>query len=284
MVGEPRMAAPSLDPEFESVLAYDAAFVPRYAQRFGERLVTSLYLPPRANVLDVACRTGYPSVPVLDLARDGRVIALDADPRYLELARARAGAELGRRIFFKQGPPQPLRFGDEIFTNVLGNLIDRASADRPALYPEALRVLQPGGQAVFTLPLRGSFLEVADLFREVALRFDLGRVAERVEQYVATLPTAESLQNELESHGFVRVEVKSWDFTLEYVSSRDLFDDPVIHAATLPEWRWCAEGSTDPEGVLAHVRHGVDTYYQGRRFMLSVRGGCAVGYRDGTLP
>jgi len=278
------MAAPSLDPQFESVLAYDAAFVPRYAQRFGERLVSSLHLPPRANVLDVACRTGYPSVPVLDLARDGRVIALDADPRFLELARARAGAELGRRIFFKQGPVQPLRFGDEIFTNVLGNLVDRAGGDRPALYAEALRVLQPGGQAVFTLPLRTSFLEVVDLFREVALRFDLGRVAERVEQYVATLPPPEALHAEMETQGFARVAVQTWDFTLEYASSRDLFDDPVIHAATLPEWRWCAEGSSDPEGVLAHVRHCIDTYFQGRRFVLSVTGGCVVGYRDGTLP
>lgn len=278
------MAAASLDPQFESVLAYDAAFVPRYAQRFGEHLVTALHLPARPNVLDVACRTGYPSVPVLDLARDGRVIALDADPRYLELARARAGAELGRRIFFKQGGPQTLRFGDEIFTNVLGNLIDRAGVERTAVYAEALRVLQPGGQAVFTLALRGSFQEVVDLFREVALRFDLSRVAERVEQYAATLPTPETLQHEFESRGFERVAVTAWDFTLEYASSRDLLDDPVVHAAALPEWRWCAEGSTDPEGVLAHVRHCVDTYFQGRRFSLSVVGGCVAGYRPGTPP
>ena len=49
-------------------------------------------------------------------------------------ARARAGTDLGRRIFFKQGPPTSLGFSDEIFTNVIGNLIDRVTADRAAVF------------------------------------------------------------------------------------------------------------------------------------------------------
>ncbi|MBL8603281.1 MAG: methyltransferase domain-containing protein [Myxococcales bacterium] len=267
------------DAAFEAVLAYDAAFVPRFGHRFGEHLIGVLQLPARANVLDLVCRTGYPSVPVLDLARDGRVIALDPDPRYLELARARAGVELGRRIFFKQGEPTELRFGDEVFSNVIGNLIDRVTSDRQRVFAEVHRVLQSGGQFVCTLPLRGSYLEVVDFFREVALHFDLARVTERVEQYVATLPTAEMLEQELLGKGFSEVNVEQWSFSMEYASSRDLFDDPVIHAAARAEWRWCAEGSTDPEGVLAHVRHAIDTYFQGRRFKLSMAGGCAAGLK-----
>ena len=57
------------DAALEQALAYDAAFVPRFAQRFGERLLLALDLPPRANVLDLACRTGYPAVQVLDRVR-----------------------------------------------------------------------------------------------------------------------------------------------------------------------------------------------------------------------
>lgn len=273
------MSLPSHDAALEQALAYDASFVPRFAQRFGERLLLALDLPPRANVLDLVCRTGYPAVQVLDRVRDGRVIALDQDGRFLELARARAGTDLGRRIFFKQGSPTSLGFSDEIFTNVIGNLIDRATADRAAVFAESARVLRPGGQVAVSLPLRGSFLEVVDLLREIALRHDLGRLAERVEQYAAAMPTVESLRAELEAHGFERVSVDAWEFSLEYASSADLLGDPLVHAAALGEWRACAEAADRPDDVMGELRRCIDTYFEGRRFLLSVVGGCAVGLR-----
>lgn len=267
------------DAALEQALAYDAAFVPRFAQRFGERLLLALDLPPRANVLDLACRTGYPAVQVLDRVRDGRVIALDQDARFLELARARAGTDLGRRIFFKQGSPTSLGFSDEIFTNVIGNLIDRATGDRTAVLTESARVLRPGGQLALTLPLRGSFLEVVDMLREIALRHDLGGLGERVAQYVHAMPTVESLRVEFESHGFERVSVDAWEFSLEYASSGDLLSDPLVQSAALAEWRFCAEATDQPDDVMLELRRCIDTYFEGRRFMLTVVGGCAVGQR-----
>lgn len=261
-------------------MAYDAAFVPRYAQRFGERLLAVLELPQRANVLDVACRTGYPAVTLLDSTVDGRVIAVDSDNRYLEIARARAGADLGKRIFFKNGNPTELRFGDEVFTNVVGNLVDRVSVNRGAILGEARRVLMVGGQVVVTLPLRGSFIEVIDLLREAALKWDLPRVSERIEQYVQSFPTAETFRAELESRGYDRVSVEAWTFTLPYANGAELFSDPLTQNAGLGEWHWCAEGAGDPEPVLAALREAVDKYFEGRMFELTVQAGCATGRRS----
>lgn len=260
--------------KLERVLAYDAAFVPRYARRFGKKLLDALSLPPRANVLDLGCRTGYPCVELLDRAPDLRVMAIDPDPQYLELARARAGAHLGRRIFFKQDRPVDLRFGDEVFTNVIGNLVDRMGSDRAAIFGECARVLQRGGQLVVTLPLHGSFAEVVDLLREVALGRDLPRVSERVEQYAATLPTEETLRAELDARGFEDALVESWEFALEYPSSESLMSDPAVLSAAMTEWQWCAEGAGSPDGVLRALRHAVDTYFQGRTFELTVVAGC----------
>lgn len=267
------------DAGLEHALAYDAAFVPRYAQRFGERLLLALDLPARASVLDLACRTGYPAVQVLDRARDGRVIALDEDGRYLELARARAGSELGRRIFFKQGSPASLGFSDEIFSNVIGNLVDRVARDRASVLAESARVLRPGGQLAVTLPLRGSFVEVIDLLREVAEQLGADELSQRVDRYALSMPTADELHGELEAHGFERVSVDAWQFSLEYASAADLFADPVIQAAAMPEWRACADGSDRPDDVFVGLRRFIDTYFEGRRFPLTVEGGCAVGRR-----
>jgi ubiquinone/menaquinone biosynthesis C-methylase UbiE len=264
---------------FEAVLAYDAAFVPRYARRFGELMLPALDLPSRASVLDLACRTGYSAMALLDLVRDGRVIAMDSDARYLELARAHAGSDVNKRVFFKQSGATELRFGDEAFTNVVGNLVDRVAVDRGAVLSEAWRVLRPGGQVAFTTALRGSFLEVLDLLREVSLRFDLGRVTERVEQYAMAFPSPESLRQELDAHSFRSVAVETRPFTLEYASGRDLLSDPVIHSAALAEWTWCAEGAPEPQVVIDHLRDTIDVYFQGRVFELTVVAGCVTARR-----
>ncbi len=267
------------DQTFEAALAYDGVVVPRYARHFGERLLAHLRLGPRASVLDLACRTGYPATQVLQLAPDCRVIALDRDARFLELARARAGSELGRRIFFKTGAATELRFGAEVFSHAVCNLLDRVTVDRAAVLGEVWRVLVPGGQTVVTLAAQGSFAEPLDMLREVATRWDLARLAERVEQYAATLPSPAQVQAEFAAAGFQHVTVEPFAFELDYASSYALFSDPVIDVAALAEWRWCAEAAPDPDAVLATVRAAFDTYFESRGFRVAVAGCVASAYK-----
>src|SRR4029079_4999421 len=127
---------------------------------------------------------------------------------FLEVARVRAGDELGRRLFLKQESVESLKFGNDVFTNVIGNLIDRATTDRGALLAEAARVLRPGGQLVLTMPLRGSFAEVVDLLREIALKHDLVAVSDRLDQYALSMPTREMWQTEVESRGFEKAQIE----------------------------------------------------------------------------
>lgn len=263
----------------ERVLAYDAAFVPRYAQRFGRHLLEALDVGPKANILDLGCRTGYPAVEVLERWDDARVMALDVSSHHLELARARAGADLGRRVFFKHGEAAPLRFDDAVFTHVVGNLIDRLEVPREALFREAARVLAPRGQLVVTLALRGSFIEVIDLFREIALGRDFLGVSERADRYAHDFPTEEMLRAEAERSGLTDVLVESWEFTLDYASSEALMGDAAIETAAMAEWRWCAAGAPHPEAVLRALRTAVDTYFERRTFELTVVGACVSARR-----
>jgi ubiquinone/menaquinone biosynthesis C-methylase UbiE len=278
------VAAGESDQAFEAALAYDGAVVPRYARPFGERLIETLRfegLPPgsRPEVLDLACRTGYPATRVLAVAPDARVIGLDRDARHLELARVRAASDGGRRVFFKQGAATPLRFGAEVFTHAYCNLIDRVTVDRGGALAELARVLVPRGQVVFTLPARGAFVEAMDLLRESAVRHDLARLHERVDQYDDALPTAERLSDELTAAGFVEPAVSTFSFTLEYSTAHELFSDPAIAHAALPDWRWCAEAAPDADAVLAALRHALDTYHRGGRIPVTVVGAVASAWR-----
>jgi ubiquinone/menaquinone biosynthesis C-methylase UbiE len=271
--------AENLDQTFEAALAFDAAIVPRYARHFGERLLGALRLGPKPHILDLACRTGYPTQSILDRARDGRIIALDRDAKFIELARARIGADVGRKVFFKHWAPPELRFGAEVFTHAVCNLFDRVTTDYTALFSEVYRVLSPGGQFVFTMPLQGSCVEVFDMLREVAIRHDLKKLSERIEQQTLAVPTAKDLKEDLVVSGFAHVEVSPWSFELDYPSSREMFDDPVTQQLMLPDWRSCAEAAPDADMVLQQVREALDTYFQKTTLNLTIVGCVATATR-----
>lgn len=264
---------------YEAALAYDTVVVPRYAQPFAALLLDAVDIPARANILELACRTGYTSSALLALLREGRIVAIDDDPAFLHLARMRIGDEVGRRFFLKQEAVEALPFGDGVFTNVVGNLIDRATTDRGALLSEAARVLRAQAQLVLTMPLRGSFAEVLDLFREVALKHDLPGVAERVEQYAHSMPTREMWQTEVESRGFEHATVSTRTFSLTFAPDEPLLGDPATLAAAAPEWQWCALAADDPATVLYRVQDAISTYFRGRTFEVSVVAGCVSARR-----
>jgi len=261
--------------DFQSALAYETAVIPRYARMFGDLLLRAVIVPARANILDLACRTGYPAMDLLRLLGEGRIVSIDPDASFLELTRERAGEEVGRRLFLKQESVEALPFGSGVFTNVVGNLVDRTTTDRGLLLSEASRVLTAHGQLVITMPLRGSFAEVLDLFREVALKHDLTAVNERIEQYAMSLPSREMWQTEIESRGFNDVTIDQSTFTLGFESGHELFADPATLVAAAPEWQWIASAIDDPSAVIYRVQDAVDVYFRGRTFETTVVAGCA---------
>ena len=73
--------------------------------------------------------------------------------------------------------------------------------DRAVVLRDLDRLLLPGGQAVVSLPVRGSFPEVNDMLREFALRQDLPELGKAVDAAIANRPTIETLSEELETAG-----------------------------------------------------------------------------------
>lgn len=268
------------DPELRAA-RYDGIVWPRYARVFGELVLRAVALPQNAAVLDVACRTGVLSDEILRAMPDATVMALDADDAFLDAARARSADEDGRRLFVaRQDDLVHLAFSEGAFTNLVGSLVDRATNDRQALFAEARRVLRPGGQIVLSQPLRGSFLELLDMLREVATKYDINALTERVEQYAQSLPSAEQWAREAEEHGFIDAAVDDDSLVLGYTSGAEVLGDPALHMATLPECQWCAEAAPDPVAVLYQVQHAIDTYFRGRVFELTVHAGCLSARRD----
>src|SRR5262249_45002960 len=146
--------------------------VPRYSAVFAQMILDATPRGARLRVLDVGCGSGVPSLPLLGrLEAQSRVVAIDREQALIDIARRRALGDDGRRIFFKCEAAAPLRFGDEVFDLVVANLV-LGSLDHGTALAEMKRVLAPGGRILLTQALAGSFEEVLDMLREVALRTD----------------------------------------------------------------------------------------------------------------
>jgi len=113
-------------------------------RRFDELLVQ--HTPPGADVLDVAAGTGRRTRRILDLTDPRRVVALDGSQGMLDVAR-RSVAD--PRVEFVQGDACELPFPDASFDVVCSTWLLSILHDPRAAVREFLRVLKPGGTALY---------------------------------------------------------------------------------------------------------------------------------------
>ncbi len=114
---------------------------------FARQTASALSLPPDAQVLDLAAGRGALS---RELAgRAGRMVAVDAAPRMVELLRRDLPAVESHLM-----DAAALGFPDAAFDLVVAGFAVHIMADPVAAVAEVKRVLRPGGQFAFTIPGR----------------------------------------------------------------------------------------------------------------------------------
>ena len=230
-------------------------------------------------VLDVGTGTGYPALEVLRRMDDhGRIISIDASSAMLDVAREKAGALGGKRIFFRSETVEPkLGFAEEVFDLVMSNLA-LPDLDAPGqAVAEFARVAKSGGRVIATFPLAGTFEEFHDLFREVLIQGDRMEALERLDAYLATIPTAQSARRWFEAAGLVDVEVEHESYKLLFKSSREFFFAPVIEYGPLLTWKEIAGKGEEMQDVFWRVKEAIDAYFMGKSFTVTVKAACVVG-------
>ena len=169
------------------VRVYDDEILPIWSRRFGRMLMHRLGdVPQKAMVLDVACGTGFAT---LELARkvdpSTRIIAIDPSSAMLEVARKKAGDMAGKRIFFRTESATPrLSFANEVYDIVTCNLGLGEFSDPRAALRDFARVTKVGGTVVATLPLRGTWTEFYDIYREVLTKHDKHEMLARLDRHL----------------------------------------------------------------------------------------------------
>ncbi len=102
---------------------------------------------------------------------------------------------------------------------------------------EAARLLVPGGQLALSAPLRGTWSEFLDLFRDVLRENGKLESLGAVDRYVATLPDGETLARWLAEAGLKQIEVTTGRWEILFRSAREFFFAPLIELGPLAQWK-----------------------------------------------
>jgi SAM-dependent methyltransferase len=247
--------------------------VPRYLKVFAEAALSVMLVGPEARIAHLGCRTGYPDRELLALGPGCSVVGVDASEPAIHLARNKAATLKRARLEYRIAPTSATELESATFSHVF--CLHPSASGRDGLFEEMHRLLYSEGQALVSLPLRGSFQELSDLLREYALKNDQEELGRAVELAATNRPTIESLAEDLESKGFEDVDVDVRQVSLSFQGGRAFSEDPATRLMVLPEQE-AYMGPTDFAEPLAYVNDAIGKYWSGREFELSLVIGTAT--------
>jgi ubiquinone/menaquinone biosynthesis C-methylase UbiE len=258
---------------------YDTEILPIWAERFGRLLLAEAQIRSNAMVLNVACGTGYPALELLDKMDGGRIIALDSSSALLDVARSKAESLSGKRIFFRtEGNKERLSFDSDVYDLTFTNLgLGEIDSPPDVALAELARVTAPGGQVLVTLPLRGTWMEFLDIYREVLTKHDRHDTLQALTEYESTLPEPDVAIEWLEAAGLQDVDLVVEEFSLLFKSSREFFFAPVIEFGPLRDWKKLAGKGQEMQDIFWFIKESIDAYFGERAFSVTVVAGCLVG-------
>jgi SAM-dependent methyltransferase len=248
--------------------------VPRYLSLYGDLALEMLLVGESARLLHLGCRTGYPDLKIYERIDGCDIIGVDSSLPALELARNKAAVLGDVRVEYRVEEQLPMELEDGFFTHVLALHPILVPELRLQMFQETNRVLCEGGQALIALPLRGSFQEIADLFREYALKHDDTQFAKAIENSLLTRPSIETFSEELEEAGLEDVDVEIRQTQLTFDSGRAFIEDPMSRLLILPEIRASLAGE-ELQKPLDYVRDAIDKYWSEGKLELTLNVGCA---------
>jgi SAM-dependent methyltransferase len=259
---------------------FEAFVVPRYLSFFGGLLVEMVLPCDQAQIAHIGCRTGFPDPVIADKVPGAEIMGVDASAAALELAHAKTDIHPEMNVTYQVCEQIPTPLPSSSFTHAftLHPFVDPAG--RAALFAELRRVLLPGGQALVTMPLRGSFPEIADMVREFALRQDLTELSLAIDRASAARPTIETISEEFEAAGLDEIDVDVQLIGVSFTNGREFLEDPISRLIVFPELRSLMPMSPEIAGpCFKYVSEAIAKYWSEGTFELTVNVGCASGRR-----
>ena len=226
-------------------------------------IIAQAKLASGMNVLDVGSAHGEPALAVARAVQPGRVALIDIVPELLTIAAERARAAGLENVTTHVADAHALPFPDNSFDRVTCRLTAMYFADPQQAFKEALRVLKPGGVAVYLV--WGAFEQ--PMFKDIiGLLFQY--VPPPDDEPGAPSPFAYSqagtLGKALRDAGFVSVCEESATLPTTFPGSPEGWWEWLVDLAA-PVQTWVASLSdVDRRRALAEIHAALRRYYDGK--------------------
>ena len=251
-----------MDPQ-KLAKVYDAEIRPHWEDQFVPFLMESFpsELPSKCTLLEMGCASGrFTSEISSRLPPGGRLIVVEDNRDLLEKVRKNVGAQDRKRIFFKKEPLDNLSFADGTFDAVLSGGFPPSFGLRAAL-KEVNRLLNQDGFLLMGAPLKGSFQELLDVFREVLEKEDLVLFQEELDRHCARLLERLEANRLLIEVGLAECRVESRDYLVKFDRGSQLLESPLVRQHCLDDSLELIPDSGWREGILAGMIRALDTYF-----------------------
>ena len=173
-------------------------------------------LEPGETVLDLGAGGGFDCfLATREVGDTGQVIGVDMTPEMVETARENAAESDESNVEFRLGEIEHLPVADESVDVIISNCVVNLSPDKPRVFREAYRVLEPGGR-----------LAISDVVLTAQLPDGFSADPSTVAACVGGALPIPELEAKLADAGFERItiepKVESEEFIREWDDERDL--------------------------------------------------------------
>jgi SAM-dependent methyltransferase len=242
---------------------YEDEILPGWDQAFVDLLLPSFptELPAKPSLLEIGCTTGRLTEEIVARLPDGgRLTAIEDVRELIEIARRKVAAFDRRQVFFKKEPADAISFADSTFDGVLSAGLATAY-DLKVVLGEVVRLLKTDGFALLGVPMRGSFQELLDVFREVLEKEDLVPVQDELDRLSQRLPDRLDANRLLGECGLVETRVHLEERSLRFDNALAFLQAPLVREHCLEGCLALIQDRGWREGVLAGMVRSLDTYF-----------------------
>jgi ubiquinone/menaquinone biosynthesis C-methylase UbiE len=196
----------------------------KFLRKPAERLIVYAKLASGQRILDVACGTGFSTMPAARVAGDtGRVIGIDISDKMLDVARKKATSEGLSNIEYRVGNAEALEFDNASFDSVICASSVFAFRDISGALREWHRVLKPGGTVAFNSFGEGMWQPIWKPLGERLSQYD-GQPFP-VLFFIESTNTPEKCRGLLKIAGFKEIEIATEQLDCRYPDTATYWQD-----------------------------------------------------------
>lgn len=241
--------------EEEILPGWDHLFVDFLLEEFPEQQ------PEKPSYLEIGCTTGRLTEEIVTRLPDGgRLIAIEDVRELMDIARQKVISFDRKQVFFKKEPADQISFANEAFDGVFAAGLATVY-DLSTVLAEAARLIKPDGFALLGLPLRGSFQELLDVFREVLEKEDLNQAQDDLDRLTKRLPDRPEANRMLAKAGLVATRVSMREESIHFENALAFLQAPLVREHCLESCLSLIDDRSWREGVLAGMVRSLDTYF-----------------------